>query len=460
MFIVMFRKTVFWTHLVCGLVTAIVVLNLSVTGVILAFEPQIEAWATTPAVNPPTPSSQRLSILELHALGSQQRSLNATEPAGAPQRGRGGQGSTPLTVVIDRDPTKPIAVRTGRRGGTQLDPYTGELVEPRNPWVNEFFSTVLAWHRWFNVSGDGRPFAKFINGTGNLIFLFLAISGLYLWFPRKWIKPVIRTRFVPQMRHAMSRARDYNWHHAMGFWAAIPLVILIVTGSVFSFRWPGDLIYASLGIERPGPPQRAAASPPEGAATSSVSNRGRGRSQGETHRPATSPNPSRQDSVSAEVSDSRNLRRPQASRGNRNANHLDVDALTEKVLKDYPDWRSVSVTVPNQRGSPLIFLVDRGNGSQPQLRTTINVNRRTGETLEVIPFKDLELGLQVRGVIRFLHTGAIIGVAGQTVAGLASLIGVIMVWTGVALAYRRLVAPAINRRRMARTKTQANLTGS
>jgi uncharacterized iron-regulated membrane protein len=48
--------------------------------------------------------------------------------------------------------------------------------------------------------------------------------------------------------------------------------------------------------------------------------------------------------------------------------------------------------------------------------------------------------------VRFLHTGEALGIVGQTVAGLVSFTSVIMVWTGIALAWRRLVSPLLRRR--------------
>ena len=57
--------------------------------------------------------------------------------------------------------------------------------------------------------------------------------------------------------------------------------------------------------------------------------------------------------------------------------------------------------------------------------------------------------------MRFLHTGEALGLIGQTVAGLVSLTSVIMVWTGLALAYRRLIVPLLTRRVRARRATAA-----
>jgi uncharacterized iron-regulated membrane protein len=42
--------------------------------------------------------------------------------------------------------------------------------------------------------------------------------------------------------------------------------------------------------------------------------------------------------------------------------------------------------------------------------------------------------------MRFVHTGEYYGLTGQTIAGIASLGGALLVWTGLALAYRRFRA--------------------
>ena len=44
------------------------------------------------------------------------------------------------------------------------------------------------------------------------------------------------------------------------------------------------------------------------------------------------------------------------------------------------------------------------------------------------------------GWLRFIHTGEAFGLAGQTVAGLVSAGGAVLVYTGLALALRRLAA--------------------
>ena len=69
---------------------------------------------------------------------------------------------------------------------------------------------------------------------------------------------------------------------------------------------------------------------------------------------------------------------------------------------------------------------------------------------------DLTLGRRVRTTMRFAHTGEVLGVAGQTIAGIASVGGAVLVWTGLALAWRRFRAWAGRRQRVAGSSRVSN----
>jgi uncharacterized iron-regulated membrane protein len=101
--------------------------------------------------------------------------------------------------------------------------------------------------------------------------------------------------------------------------------------------------------------------------------------------------------------------------------------------------------LPADRDATVQFTIDQGNGGQPQRRHTLVLDAYTGKVAAWQPFESLSPGRQARSWVRFLHTGEALGVLGQTLAGLVSLTSVIMVWTGLALAYRRLLAPLFRR---------------
>ena len=72
-----FRATIFWLHLAFGCVAGLVILTMSVTGVLLAFERQINAMADAPAVlqgqldsAPPQPLDLTLATLQSNGQGA------------------------------------------------------------------------------------------------------------------------------------------------------------------------------------------------------------------------------------------------------------------------------------------------------------------------------------------------------------------------------------------------------
>ena len=87
-----------------------------------------------------------------------------------------------------------------------------------------------------------------------------------------------------------------------------------------------------------------------------------------------------------------------------------------------------------------MITVDEGYGGQPQYRRTLSVDRASAAIVKTESFDDLGPGRRLRSWLRFAHTGEIYGIPGQTIAGLVSAGGAVLVYTGIALALRRLWA--------------------
>jgi len=100
-------------------------------------------------------------------------------------------------------------------------------------------------------------------------------------------------------------------------------------------------------------------------------------------------------------------------------------------------WRSITLQLPAKPDAPVTFAIDRGNGGQPQLRSQLTINRATGEVVRWEPASNNTAGRRFRSWLRFAHTGEVYGLLGQTVAGLVSLGGAFLVYTGLSLAWRR-----------------------
>jgi uncharacterized iron-regulated membrane protein len=131
-----------------------------------------------------------------------------------------------------------------------------------------------------------------------------------------------------------------------------------------------------------------------------------------------------------------------------------VDTLWARAEEQVVGWKSITLRLPAAPAAPFAFTIDEGNGGQPQKRSTLSLDGSTGAVVRWEPFSSLSAGRRLRSYLRFAHTGEVLGLFGQTVAGLVSAGAAVLVWTGFALAWRRLWA--WRRRRSAVLVTRAS----
>ena len=374
----------FWLHLGCGVVAGAVILMMSVTGVLLTYQRQITAWADTRGYDI-SPAPQRMSADAIVVRVAELR-----------------PDLSPTAVMVRSEPTAPASLTIGTGRQLFVDPYTGAVLgEGNGQGVRAFFRVVVEWHRYVAASGASRPLGRAVTGASNLAFLFIVVSGLFLWWPRSWKWSALRS--ITWFKGGLQgRARDFNWHNTIGFWSAIPLAIIVAGGVVISYPWATGLVYRAYG-EAPPPPARAAAARgggPGGAAGASASNAGPG---------------TQIDSVQ-------------------------LDTMIAAAAAHMPDWKTISVALPAANAPRVVLALDAGDGGQPHKRATLTLDRRNGEIVRWEPFASQSPGRQARTWLRFAHTGEVYGLTGQTFAGLVTGGGAVLVWTGIGLALRRFVA--------------------
>lgn len=397
------RKAFFWLHLSAGVIAGLAILAMCVTGVLLTYERQINSWADHRALSytPPPAGSTRLTPEALLAKAREQREIN------------------PNALVIYADAATPAEIPLGREGSLYVDPYTGKLLGQSTTGTREFFGTVTAIHRWAGMSGPSRATGKSIMDAGNLIFFFIVLSGLYLWFPRKmsWqrFKPVVLFRGgLPP------KARDFNWHNVIGVWAWVPLFLIVGSGVVMSYQWANSLVYTltSSPIPAPGGPKGGDKAGPR------VEDKG---GKGPERAEGRGPGPEG--------------RGPGGDRAQApHFNYEGLDRAWATAERQQAGWASIRAQVSGNPAAPIVFNIDQGNGGQPQARGTLTVARATGDIVSWAPYSSGTLGQRVRIWLRFTHTGESMGIVGQTIAGLATTGGCVMVYTGIALSLRRLFA--------------------
>jgi uncharacterized iron-regulated membrane protein len=362
-------------HLCAGLFAGVVVFIMSATGVVLTYEKQMLAWAdrraaAIPQPPPDTPRASLDTLLDRVALA-------------APD-------ATITTITRRDDPQAPVTVALTGGLTILVDPYTGHVIgeSPRQP--RAFLRATTEWHRYLAGTGDYRATGKAITGACNLAFLFLVLSGAYLWIPRRWSTNAVVAVLLPRWRHRSAKARDFNWHNALGVWSVVPLAIVVASATVISYPWASDLAYRVVG-DVPAP---RATTPPTSSSAA----------------PATT------------------------------VRVANLDARWAAAESQVKEWQTISLRLPSQEKAPLAFTIDAGYAGQPQYRGTLTLDSPTGQVLKWDTFADQSAGRRFRSMLRFAHTGEYWGLAGQTIAGVVSAAACVLVWTGFALAWRRFSA--------------------
>ncbi|HET7536007.1 MAG TPA: PepSY-associated TM helix domain-containing protein [Candidatus Didemnitutus sp.] len=373
-----FRPVLFWTHLACGVIAGLVIGLLCFTGATLAFENELVAWSERDArrIVPPA-DAKPLSVEELS------RKVRAAQP-----------DARPSAIVVSADLRDAVAFQLGRDSALYVNPYTGEIRSPASTRMRAFLQRMEELHRWLALGDDSRAVGKAVTGACNLAFFILASSGLYLWMPRGWSWRSVKAIALFNWR-LTGKARDFNWHNTIGLWSAPILIVLTLTAVPMSYRWGANLIYQIAGEPAPTQPQSGPAA--------------------------------------VEVPKPEPGRRP-----------LGYDSLLASAQAQFPRWELITLRLGGgQRGAgaatgPAVNITVKESGSWPRTATTnLWFNPYTGDILKREGYAELPTSRQIRSWTRFLHTGQALGGIGQLAAGLACLGGCVLVYTGLALAWRR-----------------------
>jgi uncharacterized iron-regulated membrane protein len=227
------------------------------------------------------------------------------------------------------------------------------------------------------LEGEKRQLGRSLTGAANLAFLGLALSGMYLWLPRRWSKNNVRA-VLWFRRHESGKARDFNWHNVIGIWSAVPLIAVILGATVISYPWATNLVYNIAGSPLPGPEPRQPSAEPDTTG---------------------------------------------------------LDAAFKQAQARVPGWQTI--TWRRSGGDRISLAIAESHRGRVDLKSTLFVDRATGAIIEHEQYENLSRGRQWRLWLRFIHTGEALGVAGQTVAGIVSAGAAVLVWTGLALTLRR-----------------------
>jgi len=209
------RRVNFQVHLWVGIVLALYLIVIGVTGSILVLRIELGALSGT------KPRQSRPVSAPLAAIDTVVRNLKAAYP-----------GYRIVQVMAPWASDHTFVARV--QGRTQIrvaaDPTTGEVlgVAPIGPvWLDK----VEELHVSLFVSRNGR----ILNGTGAALLLLMCITGVVNWWPgvRNW-----RRALQVDFRRSWPRI-NFDLHSATGFWTLAIISFWAVSGVYFA--WPREV---------------------------------------------------------------------------------------------------------------------------------------------------------------------------------------------------------------------------
>jgi sulfite reductase (NADPH) flavoprotein alpha-component len=348
------RRAWFQIHWFIGITAGSVLVLIGLTGATLSFRAEI-----IDAINPElrhAPNPGGATALLPAALAQQ---LQAAHPK-----------RRIVTLTVFAEPGRPARVNFAppegqRQGEVRLvDPWTAELLpEPKG---DAFFEFVESLHRWLLLPRDtGKP----VTGTLATGLLILALSGLYLRWPRR---PLAWRAWLKLDFALTGRAFLWNLHAVVGTIALLAYLASSLTGLYWGFDGVRTLIDNAAGEGRMVRTQRMQAG---GAAAKATA----------------APKP-------------------------------DLQRVWQSFLQETNgDWSLVTLRMPTRNATQIEATYLRANPEHERARNRLYLDAVTGEATQHERYADKPLAGRLVNSIYPLHMGTYWGLPGRIVMTLSSL---------------------------------------
>ncbi|HEY0662882.1 MAG TPA: sulfite reductase flavoprotein subunit alpha [Lysobacter sp.] len=367
------KKFWFQTHWLLGITAGVVLALVGVTGAIQSFEHKI-LKAINPGVITVTPRGAALSPEALVARIREQQpdaKLQSLALSADPRE----------TAKVGFAP-KPDAPRSGPGGRPRgesryVDPYNGDLLP--KPRGEGFFRTTMQLHRWLAADEVGKQ----IVGFSTLVLVLMALSGLYLRWPRRW-----RDLRVWLWLDWRQRGRNFLWHlhSTIGTWVLACYLVMALTGLWWSYDWYRDGLNAMAGV--PAQPQA----------------RGEG---------------GKRDGAERKAPDAKPAHAPQP----------DVAAAWRVFEQAAPAWSTATMQWPRDDGGVQFRYLD-ADPAHERATNQIELDARTLAVIKHERYDDKPTAQQLLGSMFALHRGSYFGTVGVVLFMLASLLMPLFAVTG------------------------------
>lgn len=202
-------------HLYFALILCLPLVLQGLTGSVLAFQKEISEFLL------------RQNHVFLEGENQSQEQLIAAAQSFVPE------GFVVNAVRFSPQKKSSVAVRFVKEGERKqivevlLDPVSGEVLKVKN-FDTDFFRVIKKFHASLLLKGD---LGKNIVGFFGAVLLFMALSGMVLWWPKQGnLKRAVTFKFS-----STGKKFHRDLHSATGFWTLILLLSSSVTGIFLIF---------------------------------------------------------------------------------------------------------------------------------------------------------------------------------------------------------------------------------
>lgn len=361
-----FKSIVLFLHRWLGLITGLVVLILSITGCLFVFQQEISEWVRhdTFYADEIPENQQHLPIEEL-----QEKAAKALDV-----------DHLPSGITTYKDPQKNWSAMYYEAGvdswfyfgsmkaykTAYINPYNGKIEGVVNE-KKDFFQIVKGIH-WSLLLAT--PIGQPIVTWSTVIFIVMLISGMILWWPKKWNRAGKQKSFKIKWGSTWRRV-NYDLHNVLGFYFLILSLTIAFTGLYWYFP------FAQKSLHFLGTGEYALPEGPEKKVVSTVPDK------------RTEPNP--------------------------------METAYKKAWAEYPKANSIALIAATDSQATISATV-RPDGETYYGRSYLEFDQFTGELLAADRYEDKNGGEKLVAMNYDIHIGAIGGLPGKIIAFFASLI--------------------------------------
>lgn len=367
-------------HLWLGLISALMVMVMCITGCLYAFKNQVTDFAN------------RDIALVKDAVGKP-KSLSAIQD----QLSQEGKQMT--SVVIPKNPQRSFVISFKEHNIDKTiyyDQYAAKALGVPNTGSTRFFEVVLDLHRNLMLGNVGRQ----IVGASVLMFCFLLFTGFILWLPKK-IK-YLKQALTLKLKAKFARL-NYDLHNVLGFYTFLLLFFIAVTGLYVTYPWVKNALIVSLG--------------------------------GSSIAEATAIDNKESDNAFDDLMS--DMMQKQSEKKSVQETMIGLDQIFSKSNQALPYSAVTSITLPNAENPRFVVLKTNTENMLGMMLPDEITFDKSGNLKSKSIFAALPLNKQFTALAKPLHTGEIMGLTSIIIYFIVCLIGFFLPITGFLIWWHR-----------------------